>query len=196
MLCICALCEVDEEDEGDHGSELPDDQSEDIRSSEETDYENMPPLILKSKQGLQYVSGYIAKRVSILHGFVCIKTNIFFQLNLPVRQSAPGSWINLQGKKLVRAEEQLEEQVRLVDREFDVFHGTKLRAGQDIKQKTIDFILGRECCGEIPRAVVEIFTNIKFFYRIKYLNLHEIDEKTSKTRKSARDLKKNIHNQF
>ena len=60
----------------------------------------------------------------------------------------PGSWINLQGKKLVRAEEQLEEQVRLVDREFDVFHRTKLRAGQ---------------CGEIPRAVVEIYTNIKFF---------------------------------
>ena len=115
---------------------------------------------------------------------------------MPLRQSAPGSWINLQGKKLVRAEEQLEEQVRMVDREFDMFHGTKLRAGQDIKQKTIDFILGRECCGEIPRAVVEIFTNIKFFYRIKYLNLHEIDEKTSKTRKSARDLKKNIHNQF
>ena len=121
---------------------------------------------------------------------------LYVQLNLPVRQSAPGSWINLQGKKLVRAEEQLEEQVRMVDREFDMFHGTKLRAGQDIKQKTIDFILGRECCGEIPRAVVEIFTNIKFFYRIKYLNLHEIDEKTSKTRKSARDLKKNIHNQF
>ena len=75
-----ALCEVDEEDEeevGDHGSELPDDQSEDFRSSEETDYEDMPPLILKSKQGLQYVSGYIAKRVSILHGFVCIKTNLF-----------------------------------------------------------------------------------------------------------------------
>ena len=76
-----ALCEVDEEDEeevGDHGSELLDYESEDGRSSEETDYEDMPPLILKSKQGLQYVSGYIAKRVSILHGFVYIKTNIFF----------------------------------------------------------------------------------------------------------------------
>ena len=80
-----------------------------------------------------------------------------------MRQSEPGSWIHLQGKKLVRAEEQLEEQVRLVDREFDVFHGTKLRAGQDIKQKTIDFILGREGCGEITRAVVEIYTNNKFF---------------------------------
>ena len=197
-----ALCEVDEEDEGDHGSELPDDQSEDIRSSEETDYEDMPPLILKSKQGLQYVSGYIAKKVSILHGFVCIIDNnkfifiLYFQLNMPVRQSAPGSWINLQGKKLVRAEEQLEEQVRLVDREFDVFHGTKLRAGQDIKKKTIDFILGRECCGEIPRPVVEIYTNIKFYYRIKYLNLHDLDEKTAKTKKTARDLKKNVHNQF
>ena len=62
-----------------------------------------------------------------------------------------------------------------------MFHRTKLRAGQ---------------CGEIPRAVVEIYTNIKFFYRIKYLNLHEIYEKTAKTRKSARDLKKSIHNQF
>ena len=107
-----------------------------------------------------------------------------------------GSWINLQGKKLVRAEEQLEEQVRLVDREFDVFHGTKLRAGQDIKKKTIDFILGRERCGEIPRPVVEIYTNIKFYYRIKYLNLHDLDEKTAKTKKTARDLKKNVHNQF
>ena len=49
------LCnvEVDEEDERDHGSELPDDKSEDCRSSEETDYEDMPELILKSKQGLQ-----------------------------------------------------------------------------------------------------------------------------------------------
>ena len=72
------LCnvEVDEEDERDHGSELPDDKSEDCRSSEETDYEDMPELILKSKQGLQYVSGYIAKRVSI--GFVCLKTDLFF----------------------------------------------------------------------------------------------------------------------
>ena len=70
--------EVDEEDKGDHGSELPDDESEDCRSSEETDYDDMPPLILKSKQGLQYVTGYIAKRVSISHGFVCIKTDSFF----------------------------------------------------------------------------------------------------------------------
>ena len=78
MLCICALCEVDEEDEGDLGSELPDDKSEDCRSSKETDYEDMPPLILKSEQGVQYVSGYIAKRVSISHGIVCIKTNLLF----------------------------------------------------------------------------------------------------------------------
>ena len=89
----------------------------------------------------------------------------------------PGSWIHLQGKKLVRAEEQLEEQVRLVDREFDVFHGTGLKAGNDIKQKTIDFILGRDSCKEIPSPVVKIFTNIKFHSRIKYLNLHDINEK-------------------
>ena len=63
ILRAVHLCnvEVDEEDERDHGSELPDDKSEDCRSSEETDYEDMPELILKSKQGLQYVSGYIAK---------------------------------------------------------------------------------------------------------------------------------------
>ena len=118
---------------------------------------------------------------------------------MPVRQSAPGSWINLQGKKLVRAQEQLEEQVRLVDREFDVFHGTGLKAGNDIKQKTIDFILGRDCCKEIPSPVVKIFTNIKFHSRIKYLNLHDINEnnmKAVKKRKSARDLLKNVHNQF
>ncbi len=74
------LCnvEVDEEDERDHGSELPDDKSEDCRSSKETDYEDVPPLILKSEQGVQYVSGYIAKRVSISHGIVCIKTNLLF----------------------------------------------------------------------------------------------------------------------
>ena len=65
-----ALCEVDEdegEDEEDHSSELLDDESEELESSEETDtdYDDMPPLIHKSKQGLQYVSGYIAKRVSI-----------------------------------------------------------------------------------------------------------------------------------
>ena len=29
-------------------------------------------------------------------------------------------------------------------REFDVFHGTGLRTGSDIKQKTIDFILGKD----------------------------------------------------
>jgi len=124
---------------------------------------------------------------------------LYVQLNLPVRQSAPGSWINLQGKKLVRAQEQLEEQVRLVDREFDVFHGTGLKAGNDIKQKTIDFILGRDCCKEIPSPVVKIFTNIKFHSRIKYLNLHDINEnnmKAVKKRKSARDLLKNVHNQF
>ena len=72
-----ALCEVDE-DEEDHGSELLDDESEDFESSEETDYDDMPPLILKSKQGLQYVSGYIAKRVSSRCGFLCIKTRLFF----------------------------------------------------------------------------------------------------------------------
>ena len=94
---------------------------------------------------------------------------LYVQLNLPVRQSAPGSWINLQGKKLVRAEEQLEEQVRLVDREFDVFHGTGLKAGNDIKQKTIDFILGRDSCKEIPSPVVKIFTNIKFHNFKRYL---------------------------
>ena len=72
-----ALCEVDE-DEEDHGSELLDDESEDFESSEETDYDDMPPLILKSKQGLQYVSGYIAKRVSSRCGFLCIKTTRLF----------------------------------------------------------------------------------------------------------------------
>ena len=73
-----ALCEVDE-DEEDQGSELlDDDESEDFESSEETDYDDMPPLILKSKQGLQYVSGYIAKRVSSRCGFLCIKTRLFF----------------------------------------------------------------------------------------------------------------------
>ena len=74
-----ALCEVDE-DEEDHGSELLDDESEDFESSEETDYDDMPPLILKSKQGLQYVSGYIAKRVSSRCGFFVHKNKIIFLL--------------------------------------------------------------------------------------------------------------------
>ena len=83
--------------------------------------------------------------------------------------------------------------MRLVDREFDVFHGTGLKAGNDI------IILGRDSCKEIPSPVVKIFTNIKFHSRIKYLNLHDINENNMKTvqkRKSARDLLKNVHNQF
>ena len=57
-------------------------------------------------------------------------------------------------------------------REFDVFHGTGLRTGNDIKQKTIDFILGKDYWRAIPSPIVTIFTNIKFYFRIKYGNFH------------------------
>ena len=57
-------------------------------------------------------------------------------------------------------------------REFDVFHGTGLRTGNDIKQKTIDFILGKDYWRAIPSPIVRIFTNIKFYFRIKYGNFH------------------------
>ena len=41
---------------------------------------------------------------------------------------------------------------------------------------------------EKPPVQTQMQQLARFFYCIKYLNFHEIDEKTAKTRKSARDL--------
>ena len=72
---------------------------------------------------------------------------------------------------LVRASDEVEEWVRLMDVKFNVLHKSMtLRTGSNMLKRTVNFILRREECKNIPVRVVTLFVKVKFFHRLKSLN--------------------------
>ena len=72
---------------------------------------------------------------------------------------------------LVRASDELEEWVRLMDIKFNLLHKSMaLKTGSNMLQRTVKFILRREECQYIPEKVVTLFVKVKFFHRLKCLN--------------------------
>ena len=72
---------------------------------------------------------------------------------------------------LVRASDEVEEWVRLMDVKFNVLHKSMtLRTGSNMLKRTVNFILRREECKTNPVRVVTLFVKVKFFHRLKSLN--------------------------
>ena len=91
---------------------------------------------------------------------------------------------------LVRASEELEEWVRLMNIKFNVLHrGMTLRTGCNMLQRTVKFILRREECKDIPVRIVNLFVKVKFFHRLRCLN-NRIKYAKRKKHRNVRDARK------
>lgn len=77
---------------------------------------------------------------------------------------------HLRGRK--RAMADVEEFVERLDRAFNRFHkGTcGLKVGQNMVNKTIEFISSDSKCQDIPERVRSLFVKCKFYMRIRDLN--------------------------
>ena len=114
---------------------------------------------------------------------------------MPTRAPEEGSWIQRQSLAgcsvgLVRASDELEEWVRLMDTKFNVLHKSMaLKTGSNMLQRTVNFILRREECQNIPVKVVTLFVKVKFFHRLKCLNnrLKYAEEKAQKRQRWQED---------
>ena len=108
---------------------------------------------------------------------------------MTTRAPEEGSWIWRQSSAgckegLVRASDELEEWVRLMNIKFNVLHRSMaLKTGDRMLQRTVNFILRREECKDIPVQIV------KFFHRIKCLN-NRLKYAKRKKHRSVRDARK------
>ena len=96
---------------------------------------------------------------------------------------------------LVQASEEVEEQITRVNESFDLLHGSgcKLKMGENMIERTVKFILRR--CTDIDSRLVRLFVKVKFFYRIKCINL-KVKYASRKKYKSLRDAVKVSHQMF
>ena len=108
-----------------------------------------------------------------------------------------GSFTHLQSRMggLVQASEEVEEQITRVNESFDLLHGSgcKLKMGENMIERTVKFILRR--CTDIDSRLVRLFVKVKFFYRIKCINL-KVKYASRKKYKSLRDAVKVSHQMF
>ena len=122
-----------------------------------------------------------------------------FQLKLPTRPPREGSFTYLQSRMggLVRASDETEDQVRRVNEAFNRLHGHgfKLKMGADMLERTVRFILRQKSCQDIDIKIVRLFSKVKFFYRIKCINLKVKYSKRVKN-KSLRDSVKISHQMY
>ena len=95
-----------------------------------------------------------------------------FQLKLPTRPPREGSFTYLQSRMggLVRASDETEDQVMRVNEAFNG-HGFKLKMGANMLERTVRFIMRQKSCQDIDIKIVRLFSKVKFFYRIKCINL-------------------------
>ena len=106
-----------------------------------------------------------------------------------------GSWIWRQSRAgckvgLVRASDQVKELVRLMNIKFNVLHRRMtLRTGSNMLQRTVNFILRREECKNIPLKIVTLFVKVKFFHRLKCMN-NRLKYAKRKKHRSVRDARK------
>ena len=88
----------------------------------------------------------------------------------------------------MRASDELEEWVRLMNIKFNVLHKSlTLKTGSNMLQRTINFILRREECKNIP--VVSLFVKVKFFHRLRCLN-NRLKYVNRKRHRNVRDARK------
>ena len=90
----------------------------------------------------------------------------------------------------MRASDVLEEWVRRMDTKFNVLHKSMaLKTGSNMLQRTVNFILRREECQNIPVKVVTLFVKVKFFHLLKCLNnrLKYAEEKAQKHQRWQED---------
>ena len=132
---------------------------------------------------------------------------ITFRLGIPSVE--PTGWTDLQSHGgLKGASEKTLNEVKMMDRAFNFVHGVGAKLNTEMKgdpiQTTVSEI--RKRCPEIKSEVIELFTKIKYFARIRALNeQHNLDKKADLKRKAAarkenpkkiklmRDFSKNGH---
>lgn len=126
-------------------------------------------LDLQPNEPRNYVAGYIAKKLSLL----------------PSREQNLNSWISVKGEgRLVEPSSDLIDMVAKCDAVFNSFHGKELRVGKNPMEKLNTIILKEY--PHFPQKIVSLLCKIKFFSRIKNLNM-QIKMSTGKN--SVRNLK-------
>jgi hypothetical protein len=95
------------------------------------------------------------------------------------------SWIYAKGEgRLTEPSSELKEMVAKCDILFDAYHGNSLRVGKNPLAKLNSMILTEY--PSFPPKIVELFCRVKFFSRIKDMN---IQLKLSRGKSSVRSLK-------
>ena len=64
-----------------------------------------------------------------------------------------------------------------------------LKTGSNMLQRTVNFILRREECQDIPVNVVTLFVKVKFFHRLKCL-INRLKFAKRKRHRNIRDARK------
>ena len=98
---------------------------------------------------------------------------------------------------LVRASDETEDQVRRVNKAFNRLHGHgfKLKMGANMLERTVRLIMRQKSCQDIDIKIVRLFSKVKFFYRLKCINLKVKYSKRVKN-KSLRNSVKISHQMY
>lgn len=152
---------------------------------------------------VQYITGCIARKVcfdQIVSLNFWFYIPFSFQLSLPTRMPEEGSFTYLQSRigGLVRASDEVEDQIQRVNEAFNLLHGkgNKLKMGENMIERTVKFILRRNSCKDIDIKIVRLFVKVKFFYRLKCINLKVKYSSRNKKNKSLRDAVKISHQMY
>ena len=115
-------------------------------------------------------------------GYICKKLSLDHKID-----PDPSSWISVVGEgRLVQPSDQLCSLVAKCDAMFDEFHGKGVRLCHDPLGKLPKFIIKKY--PDFPPRVVDLFCKVKYFGRLKKLNLKI---KLKNVNKSVRSWKQN-----
>ena len=154
---------------------------------------------LKLAEGaLDHVAGAICHKVlklslKIYFDYSVIFINMsdqinYFQLKLETVPCKPGTWSGeLNRGGLISAPDQVEQDIRVVDRVFSEYHKDgNIQHHKRIRKRTTKFIRNHPECANMNSKVISLFVKIKLGHRVNYLN------KTTRAER-ARELNKTRH---
>ena len=111
-------------------------------------------LELNSNEPRNYVAGYICNKLNLVQS----------------NKTEENSWISIKGEgRLKVPSSELLEIIGKCDDIFDDFHGKGLRVGKNPLEKLNALILKKH--PNFPPKIVILFCKVKFFSRIRYLNI-------------------------
>ena len=152
-------------------TEVADEAREDV--VEETDHGH-------DEEAFRYIAGYVQKKVK----------EKFPGLIIPEGEKCANKWIeNLSRGNLTIPNMDVLEICQDLNKDFEAFHGEFIDMSPNPLERLLKEVLAKQEKNDIYEYICEIFLKVRFFNRIKHLNVKlKCNESADKIRKKTQEM--------